>query len=498
MNSTSTRQPPVRSIFPDGELGAAAELGAVDSRGVRVWVRQPGVPELRADLHVEGQPPVSGTTKLSADTDWTGVIELALPAPAPDAPFTCIVGERRLRARLAAAADAHAGLTFAFGSCNRPFELRDDGRVVLSEAAGLYRAMADELERQDARFVVLAGDQIYSDELEPVSVRTGLSGDEQHPPPLEEALDAYRRVSRGFLGQSGYRALRERFPIYCIWDDHEIFNNWGSRLEESPLDHRLFEAACRVYCEYQHVRNPGGAFDLPPYNYTFRHGDIGFLVLDLRGKRDYDEGRLLGAAQWQEVREYLHGEDARTLQTLFVVSGIPIAHVSRWVAKLADRLGGELGDSVRDRWCSSALVRSRDEFLEELFTWQTAAPGRQVCVLSGDVHCASAFTIRQKRGPGVVRQFTSSALTTPHTTLHQVLNLAVVRAPNLFEPNLRFRRHLLSFANNYGLVRVRPLARGGHRISFTVRGWRTRTQALHTMGRVVSLPSNDRIAGRAG
>jgi phosphodiesterase/alkaline phosphatase D-like protein len=277
-----------------------------------------------------------------------------------------------------------------------------------------------------------------------------------------------------------------------MWDDHDIFNDWGSRLRESPLDRRLFEAASRAYCEYQHPRNPGGEPGPPPYPYRFRYGTAGFLVLDVRGARDYRSGLLLGTPQWEGVRAYLRGAEARDLQTLFVVAGVPLAHFSRWVVALFESLHGPAANEVRDRWCSRAVVDHRDALLGELFAWQAARPRRQVVLLSGDVHAASAFTIRRRDGPGVVRQFTSSALTNQSSAAERLLNRIGARGPNLGEPHLRFRRHLLVTANNFGLVRVEPLDGGGHRLEFGVRAWRPTPGELRDAGRVVVEPTTGR------
>jgi phosphodiesterase/alkaline phosphatase D-like protein len=483
----------VVGAFPDGELDGAVEIGAVDSRGVRVWVRNSSAATVAASLDVDGRPPVTAETMLSAESDWTGAVTLALAEAAPGAPFVCTVGAARRRGRLAPLPETHAALAFGFGSCHRPYELRD-GRVMPNAAAGIYAAIVEDLRRADAAFMLLGGDQVYSDELPPISVRDNLPGDEQHPPPFEVALDAYRRVSRGFLGQAGLRALREAFPTYCMWDDHEIFNNWGSRLEKTPLDLCLFHAASRAYCEYQHQRNPGGAIGPPPYHYTFRYGDIGFLALDARGARDYAHGTLLGADQWQAVQSYLSGADAATVQTLFVIVSVPIAHVARWMATLFDDLPGTHGNQVRDRWCSARFVRSRDALLDALFAWEAASPVRQVILLSGDVHAASAFTIRQRNGRGVIQQLTSSALSTPHTPGQRVLNWLTVRGSNLFERRYRFQRRLLVFPNNYGLVRVAPLAGGGHRVEATIRAWQPHARRLVTAARLISRPAQRAMA----
>ena len=172
-------------MFPGGELTTAVELGAVDEQGVRVWVRQPGVGAVGLRLEVPGRAAVEATLPLDEGTDWTGAVRLALGAPAPGAPFTCTVGDRRLHGRLAPLPGGRTGLTFAFGSCHEPYDLTPDGQVRVARRAGIYPAMLRELERAQPSFLLLAGDQIYSDSLAPISVRSELPGDTDHPPALE-------------------------------------------------------------------------------------------------------------------------------------------------------------------------------------------------------------------------------------------------------------------------------------------------------------------------
>jgi phosphodiesterase/alkaline phosphatase D-like protein len=475
--------------FPDGELAEAAELGAITDRSARVWVRQPDGDHVPLRLDVEGRDPVHDCATVSAESDWTGVAEFVLPDPAPDRPFTVTVNDRRLSGRFAPAAGAHLDFTFGFGSCNHPFAPGPDGRIRLNDAAPIYPAMTSELTATDARFLLLIGDQIYSDEIDSISIRDHLPGDDEHPP-LEVAIRAYRRVARGYLGQSGFRRLRESLPTLCMWDDHDIFNDWGSRLKESPLDRLLFQAASRVYREYQHGRNPINLTpgDAPPYTYFLPFGTAGFLVLDLRGARDYTEGRLLGRHQWDIVRAFLRGDQAQALHTLFVVATVPIAPFSRWLVEALQRWPGQHADDVRDRWSSRAFVASRDEFLAELFAWQAAEPHRQAIALSGDVHVASAFTVTNRKGPGVVQQFTSSAFTTPCIGLERHLNKVGTLASNLFEPRLRLRRHFVTLENNYGRVALQALPTGGHRIEFAVGAWHPKQRRLAHGGRVVVSP----------
>lgn len=476
--------------FPDGELEQAFEIGAVDSQSVRAWVRSNGVPSVTATLAVDGQPPVSQEVHLSEESDWTGIARLQLQNPAPGVPFICRCGDQERSGWLAPLHGATTGLVFGFGSCNRPYKQEDDGVVVYNEASGIYELMTEELQRENARFMLFGGDQIYSDEVPAISVRTDLVQDPDNPPPLDEVIDAYRRIYRGYYAHHGYRTLREQLPTLSIWDDHDIFDNWGSRLHETALDKQMFRAATHTYLEYQHLRNPGTSTSPPPFHFSFQYGDIGFFVLDVRGERDYVHNCILGKEQWDALDAFLESSQAQSIKTLFIVSTIPVAHTARWMGLAFSNRDWRVADAVRDRWTSSRFLHQRGRLLDRLFAWQTDASRRQVAILSGDVHLASAVTIRRKDRPGVIRQFISSAITTPVEPIHVFLHHLVTSGLDLFEPEFRHEHHFLASENNYGLLRVEPDPDGGHAIEFEVRGLDTKTRSLKTVGRLRSAPED--------
>jgi phosphodiesterase/alkaline phosphatase D-like protein len=461
----------------------AVELGAITERSVRVWVRAPDQSSVTASLHVDGRAPVEASVALSEATDWTGAITLTLATPAPETPFTCRVGPVTRSGVLAPAPGTPAALTFGFGSCHMPYGW-PDGAIVVRDDAQIYPAITADLQRAQARLLVLLGDQIYADMLPGIGIDDAVPGGPDVAPPLDTVLRAYRQNYRGFFNEPGFRDLRQAFPTICMWDDHDILNDWGSRLSDTPRDRAVFAAASRAFCEYQHQRNPGGGIGTPPYMFTYTYGDIGFLALDLRGERDAATRTMLGEEQWERLHTYLTGEEAAQIQTLVVVSSVPLAHASRWFTLLMERLPGETPSSVRGRWSASRFIAERDRLLDHLFAWQAGAPQRQVVVLSGDVHCASAFTIRQRSGPGVITQITSSAMTTPLVLKQMVANRVVVRAANLFEPRYRFERQFLSITHNLGIARLIPLWTGGHRITLTIRSWNPHSQSLTTTGRL--------------
>src|SRR5581483_2898243 len=123
---------------------------------------------------------------------------------------------------------AHAGLAFAFGSCNQLLIEPSRGNLAVTRAARIFPLMLHELRRADARFVLLIGDQIYSETPRALSVWGVPSGPAGGRDP-DLTLAAYRRIYRAILGDPAERQIREEFPAYCMWDDHDILGDWGSR-----------------------------------------------------------------------------------------------------------------------------------------------------------------------------------------------------------------------------------------------------------------------------
>lgn len=475
------------SVFPNGDLDNAVELGTIDERSVRVWVRFAGGERVSADLESPGQQPISQTITLSEKTDWTGALVLSLPEPAPGAPFTVVVDGLRRTGHFAPMPGTPAALTFGVGSCHMPFAEEERGRIVVRDNdAAIYPAIQHDLERANGQLFLLIGDQIYADGLDAFSVREGHPEDRSDG----ELLDRYRRIYRGFFNQPGIRRIRETFPTLSIWDDHDIFDNWGSTAEKTPTDLRLFDAARRAYGEYQHPRNPGGEDRDPPFQWVHRWGDIAIVALDVRSARDYESGTMLGVEQWEWLQTWLAADETRHVATVFIVSSVPVVHTARWFTRLFDLMPKRFAEPIRDRWNSTGFIASRDLLLDALFTWQTTEANRQVVILSGDVHCASAFTVRRRSEPGVIHQITSSAMTTPLVLEQMIFNRTVVHGSNLLEDRYRFERLFLSLTNNYCGVRVEPLSGGGHRIAAAIRSWDVKRQRLYTSGRLLIQPSS--------
>ncbi len=455
----------LRFRFPDGEMDTWLVLGDVTDRSVRVWARLPRGP-LAVRLRLDADVAAAMVLEPHAAHDHVAAGTLTLATPRPDTTFTVEGGGFVRPGRFAPAAGTPASLSFAFGSCHQPFEdAARPGELRRHTGAAVYEPLRELLLERGARFVMLLGDQIYSDSLARLSARERLGED----PDLtdDELVETYRHLYRGYFRERGFRALAEALPAYLTWDDHDIFDGAGSLLHPTEFDARLRRAATSAYREYQHLRNPGASFtDDPPFSYSFWYGDAGFHVLDLRGKRDFRQARILGEEGWRRLDAFLADADERGVMTVFVAASVPVVHASPALVAVLERLPTSAGKDVRDRWDVPTFRHEREGLLERLFAWQTARPRRQAVILSGDVHVGAAFSLRPAAGRGRIAQWTSSALSTPTGLQHVVVNRVVTRFVRLGEPSLRVWRRGLVPTNNVGLVEVQPDPDGGHAVTF--------------------------------
>jgi alkaline phosphatase D len=286
-----------------------------------------------------------------------------------------------------------------------------------------------------------------------------------------------------------------------IWDDHELWDGWGSyifkpghkddelhkmfpiykedkkelrarglkRKDLLTLKGRMFEAAKQVYNEYQHSHNPG----VPgQYDYDLSHDrKSAFYFLDGRGERNINRGkdRILGTAQLNRFKDWLKSPEVRKKKVVFVVSAVPVLHVATIVANLSElslvKKKG-LQDDLRDSWENKKHKKEREALMAALF--KAADRGQRVVILSGDVHIAAAFKITN--GKSVIHQLTSSAITY-NIPLWESYLFSIFGVPDdgKTEEGYRFKRLALYGDSNYSLIKV-DFTRGREDIEFQLYG----------------------------
>lgn len=384
-------------------------------------------------------------------------------------------------------------VTFGLYSCHMPFK----GRSVHN--MHMWESFHEALELAGAGFVIGGGDQAYSDGDPKVSIWEFLRSRKKELIKLPKAdrievmHSWYRDIYRGYWGDVALRRVFRSFPQYMIWDDHEIMDGWGSYTPDELSNHldtlwewenkgrnltlarSMGEAAKRAYFEYQHAHNPGTPAGQWDYTFDWSLG-LRFFVLDMRGTRDYNRAanRILGLKQLGRLEAWLRVlERDREAEVAFIVSPVPVIHLSEFIANVADLPLLGLADDLRDEWEHESNQKERDRVLDRVFEYSAKARKR-VVFLSGDVHVAAAFRMTRGSHPDArVYQLTSSGITfaaAPGRALQLVVREAGTLDHSAGGKPTSFRRLHVFPDNNFGLIHAERRAGGGVDLAWDLYG----------------------------
>lgn len=342
---------------------------------------------------------------------------------------------------------------------------------------------------QRFHLLLMGGDQIYFDsiweDVKELKGWIGLPRDQQLEFPVSPALDA--QIENYYLSLYATRWLPKeraawgaqtkaldaadamaRTPTVMMWDDHDIFDGWGSyscEMQNSPLFKRLFHHARRAFWVFQmqhaddqlpvlkmrddvRVRANDPLFQRvewskvlksdplalpvldqqPGFSFAHAIGPVQLVVADLRTERSPEQ--VLGPETWAALQAWLKqipDNDRRHpgvgCQHLLFMSSVPVVHPKLSLAEaFLDNFGSEQvldssTDDLKDHWTHDDHEGERLRLLETLFATAKAKQLR-VAIVSGDVHVAAhGVAYRKDVGPrdnwAQIQQFTSTAVVHP-------------------------------------------------------------------------------------
>ena len=326
-------------------------------------------------------------------------------------------------------------LDFLLMTCHHPGTKKNDGFDGFAVWNRIPEIIATE-QNANVRFAILAGDQIYADEIE-----TKVLNEDDPAKRRRLYLDVYRK----FWDSVHYRRVLCRLPAVLMWDDHDITDGWGSREDSFQQDKPqefdlqwlgLFNAAKDMFRIMQASRNPEPLSDdfALSFDTCFNVGRAGFVMADLRthrnvrafrrtenGKSEF-AGRIWLPAQLQLIKDWV-AANRESLDTLFFVSPVVFSHgapqvenylLRSWfriitTVNLATRFHlarktiqwfndkvGDLRDDINDSWGSEVNRDEADTALDFLFELENPRDGEHalnVVILSGDIHTPGYSTL---------------------------------------------------------------------------------------------------------
>lgn len=255
--------------------------GDVTSRSALVWFRTDGASRAQVVWAPETDSAQAGDLRRSpavtttADHDFT--ISVPLQGLEPATPYRYQVlagtasGQTALQARAtgrfktAASPDAPEQLTLVWSG--------DLGGQGLCRGPGTGYAIFDRILKEAPTFAILLGDLMYSDDRCPSP--PNVTGSDF----MATTLDHYRAKHRYQREDASLQRFLATVPVYAMWDDHEVKNNFAGRHEP------LMPIGRRALREYW----PIGVMPEDPhrlYRRVRRGADLELFMLDTRQYRD--------------------------------------------------------------------------------------------------------------------------------------------------------------------------------------------------------------------
>ncbi|MBI1206076.1 MAG: alkaline phosphatase family protein [Azospirillum sp.] len=234
----------------------------------------------------------------------------------------------------------------------------------------------------------------------------------------EQVMAYYFDLYVATWGQPELAAVLSSIPSVMMWDDHDIFDGWGSHpppLQDCPVFSGIHAVARRQFSLFQLAsagREPPECIwgaKLGSFTQGFRLGEIGIFAPDLRSERS--PTRVLGPGSWRALPGWL--ERFAGCRHLLLMSSVPMAFVDLGAVEgLLNALPwrNRLEDDLRDQWRSPAhrvewlrLVRLLGDFSKRT--------GCRITAVSGEIHLGMAGRLR---GPGFeLDQLVSSGVVHP-------------------------------------------------------------------------------------
>jgi alkaline phosphatase D len=404
----------------DGRFRQSVASGQPGTHGITLWTRVDEL-ERRSRLQVE----------ISPDRDFRRIISRRDVFAEPRTDFTI---NERISGRFLKPGEEYF---YRFYTCNtnspvgrfrtaRPADSREPVRIAFFSCqefdSGFYTAHAELAKVEDLDLVVCLGDYIYEKVFDDRPVRrdtTGANGDGE-----VQTLAEYRAKYNLYHTDRNLLAVRAKFPLMSIWDDHEVEDNYAAERPGGQTDDRRLPFSRRRAAAYraffEHMPRVRVKADPDRIYGSIRLGGMAeVLFLDTRRFRD-DQPNNEGDDGFAPSDPVTRADPSRTLlgrEQKGWLKGALAASPARWKVVANQIMIMALDLPARqplntDQW--DGYEAERRELLEFIRT----SGLRDVTFVTGDIHTFFAGNVtpsgRQglpSDGPSVATEFVGGSIT---------------------------------------------------------------------------------------
>jgi hypothetical protein len=332
----------------------------------------------------------------------------------------------------------------AYASCAGFHSLKDMKRVEKKNA--MWEVLAEQHRRKPFHLLLMGGDQVYADLIwdEVPALRDWLDK------PLEKRLKApftekMRAGTERFYfdlycarwSQPEPKQVMSQVPTMMMWDDHDIFDGYGSYPEEQqncPVYRGVYEQAREHFSLFQLQLDEKDSppekllaeSEVPSKNLSYAHciGDVALAVLDMRSERT--QGQVMSLEAWDALEDWMNKEAKdceHLLKHLLIISSIPVVYINSNMLETALGLfpgQQDFEDDLRDQWMSRTHKIERLRLIHRLLRFSQDKKCR-VTIVSGDVHVAALGHISSQRDGGLAQNEVNA--------INQLVSSAMVNVP---------------------------------------------------------------------
>ena len=335
---------------------------------------------------------------------------------------------------------------FAYASCNGFSS--PDLLAKTDEPYLLWDKLIEQHGNEPFSILIMGGDQVYADELwSKVKELEEWSRLNMNDKIKRKATKAMIRNLDTFYESLYIKKWSDEqmslclasIPTVMMWDDHDIFDGWGSypqELLDCDVYQNIFKTA-KKYFEIFQIRSLKNQTlltkDRTHFSFALKFRNYHILGLDNRTQRSIYQ--VMGNDQWKDLNTYL---DENILNdNLLVLSAVPVVYRDFSLTEnLVDFTSWqeELTDDLKDHWRAKEHQGERMRLIMRLFMniekRKVSKRNTRTVILSGDVHVGSLGVINDHKNLNKIHQVVSSGIVHTPPTYIEWLGITAVTNDN--------------------------------------------------------------------
>ena len=319
----------------------------------------------------------------------------------------------------------------AVWSCNQPFATSDSDTIQIEKnAINIFKWYASIIDDFNPDVIYGLGDTAYADGIAETNFVDEFYDHSQNLLSNEGKIELkkhYANMYDGHWSFAEFQKIMRKYPHYCIWDDHEIRDGWGSENNDFEKGNStIFKVARAVANEY--ILNQGPRVrSLKLYPNSDAHqsyidGQIASYIFDGRSSRKYhnQKGSVISDEQFMDFENFCFSQVQKNqnVKYLLMGCGVPFINLKDYIINLGSKapkgltdLFGGIRDDIRDSWNSPGNKAGLKKLLNVLLKLHRYRPDIKIVNISGDIHVANSFSFQPLGFVRPIYQITTSALT---------------------------------------------------------------------------------------